>query len=96
MKKTVIIHSNFSRLFTGFGRTSRTLLRYLFKTGKYNLVEAANGLPFENEDTKRMPWACHGTAPSPEQQQQIMSNPDPNIREAQSRMAGYGYYGIDA
>lgn len=96
MKKTVIIHSNHSRLFTGFGRTARTLLRYLFKTSKYNLVEAANGLPFENDDTKRMPWICHGTAPSPEQQQQIMSNPDPNIREAQSRMAGYGYYGIDA
>lgn len=95
MKKTIVYHSNSSKLFTGFGRAARTLLRHLFKTGKYSLVEAANGLPFESGDTKRMPWICHGTAPNQEQYQQIASNPDSNIREVQSRMAGYGYFGID-
>lgn len=94
-KKTVVLHSNFSRLFTGFGRTSRTLLRYLFKTGKYRLIEAANGIPFDSEETKKQPWTCHGTLPSPEQQNQINSNPDHAQRDAQARMAGYGYFGID-
>lgn len=94
-KKTIVLQSNFSRLATGFGRTSRTLLRYLQRTGRYILVEASNGLPFECEDTKRMPWICHGTAPSPEQQQQINSIPDAGERDRQSRAASYGFFGID-
>lgn len=94
-KKTVVINSNFSRLLTGFGRTSRTLLRYLYKTEKYNLVEAANALSFENDDTKKMPWTCHGTAPTPEEQHQIATIANPQEREARSRAAGYGFYGID-
>ncbi len=94
-KKTIVLQSNFSRLATGFGRTSRTLLRHLQRTGKYILVEAANALPYESEDTKRMPWVCHGTAPSPEQQQQIGSIQDAGERDRQSRAASYGFFGID-
>jgi len=94
-KKTIAFHSNSSKLFTGFGRVTRTLLRYLFKTGKYKIIECANGLPFEDANTKRMPWICHGTAPSIEEQGRISSIPDPAQREHQSRMAGYGYFGID-
>jgi glycosyltransferase involved in cell wall biosynthesis len=91
-KKTVLIHSNFSKLFTGFGRTSRTLLRYLYKTGKYNLVEAANGVGFDAPECQKQPWPCHGTAPTQEQHAQINNNPN---REYWSRAAGYGYFGID-
>ena len=94
-KKTIAFHSNSSKLFTGFGRVTRTLLRYLFKTGKYELIECANGLPFEDANTKRMPWICHGTMPSPEEQAKIMSIPDHGQREHQSRAASYGYHGID-
>jgi len=92
-KKTILIHSNFSKLFTGFGRTSRTILRYLYKTGKYNLVEAANGLSFDSPECQKQPWPCHGTAPTQEQQSQI--NSDPNQRDHWNRAAGYGYFGID-
>lgn len=92
-KKTILIHSNFSKLFTGFGRTSRTLLRYLYKTGKYNLVEAGNGLGFDAAECQKQPWPCHGTAPTQEQQAQI--NNDPNQRDHWNRAAGYGYFGID-
>ena len=38
-KKTVLIHSNFLRAFTGFGKNKKNIMRYLFDTGKYNLVE---------------------------------------------------------
>src|SRR6478736_10159281 len=93
MKKTILIHSNFSRLLTGFGRTSRTLLKYLYKTGRYNLVEAANGLAFDAPECSKQPWPCHGTAPGREHEAFI--NADPGKRDYWIRAAGYGYFGID-
>ena len=43
-KKTVLIHSNFCRAYTGFGKNKKNILRYLYETGKYNIVELANGV----------------------------------------------------
>jgi glycosyltransferase involved in cell wall biosynthesis len=94
-KKTIVYQSNFSRLLTGFGRVTRTLLRYLHKTGKYNIVEAANGLAFDSPETQKQPWTCHGTAASPDVYAQLQSIQNHGERDLKMRAANYGYYGID-
>jgi glycosyltransferase involved in cell wall biosynthesis len=90
MKKKILFHSNYSRAFTGFGKNAKNILRYLFETGKYEIVEAANGMPFQSEDTKRQPWKSYGTMPPPEKIEKLKAK-DPNIE----RSLGYGAGMID-
>jgi len=63
-KKRVVIHSTFSKLKTGFARNSKEILKYLYKTGKYDIMEYASGGPSWNDPRcQEMPWKCHGTLP---------------------------------
>lgn len=94
-KKTIVYQSNFSRLLTGFGRVTRTLLRYLHKTGKYTIVEAGNGLAFDAPETQKQPWICHGTAAPSDIHAQLQSIQNHGERDLKLRAANYGYYGID-
>ena len=79
-KKTVLIHSNFARAFTGFGKNKKNIMRYLFDTGKYNLVELANGLHWSDPQTETVPWTCRGSLP-PQNELQAM---DPDHQRAAS------------
>jgi glycosyltransferase involved in cell wall biosynthesis len=88
--KKILFHSNYSRAFTGFGKNAKNILRYLHNTGKYEIIEAANGMPFENEETKRQPWKCYGTLPSNQKIHELRSK-DPSIE----RSLGYGAGMID-
>lgn len=88
-KKRILIHTNFSRLFTGFGKNCKNILRYLNKTGKYELIEFANGLPWDAPDCQRQPWQCYGSMPPPNIAASIRGDGN------KERMAGYGAYGID-
>jgi hypothetical protein len=63
-KKKVLIHSNHCRVFTGFGKATKNVLRYLHLTGKYELVELANGTQSGNPDLETLPWKCLGGIPS--------------------------------
>ena len=90
MKKKILFHSNYSRAFTGFGKNAKNILRYLFSTGKYEIIEAANGMPFESEETARQPWKSYGTYPNPQKLEQLKAQ-DPNIE----RSLGYGAGMID-
>jgi glycosyltransferase involved in cell wall biosynthesis len=87
-KKTILIHSNFCKAFTGFGKNKKNILRYLFKTGKYNIIELANGRHWQDPEMERMPWKCVGSLPDAATFMQIK---DPN----QQRSAGYGALMID-
>ena len=86
-KKTILFHSNFCRAFTGFGKNKKNLLRYLYKTGKYNLVELANGIPWDDPKTKSVPWECRGSLPHSSRMEAL--NPD------EQRMEGYGRSAVD-
>jgi glycosyltransferase involved in cell wall biosynthesis len=88
--KKILFHSNFSRAFTGFGKNAKNILRYLHSTGKYEIIEAANGLQFQLEDTHGQPWKCYGTMPPPQRIEQLKAQ-DPNIE----RGLGYGGAMID-
>lgn len=88
-KKRILIHTNFSRLFTGFGKNAKNILRHLHKTGKYEVIELANGLPWDAPDCKRQPWQCYGSMPPPHIAASIKGDGN------KERAANYGAFGID-
>lgn len=89
-KKTVLIHSNFCKMFTGFGKHKKNLLSYLYKTGKYNIIELSNGMSWNSEQLKFVPWESYGMMPEdPELLKEIA------IDERRKHSAGYGAEMID-
>ena len=88
--KKILFHSNFSRAFTGFGKNAKNILKYLFSTGKYEIIEAANGLVFDAPEVKRQPWKAYGTYPPANKIEQIKSR-NPGIENS----FGYGAGMID-
>ena len=84
-KKTVLIHSNFCKAFTGFGKNSKNILKYLYKTGKYNIVEAANMKVSGDPNLSKLPWNCFGT----------VSPNHSTLSEEDKRLSGYGFFEID-
>jgi glycosyltransferase involved in cell wall biosynthesis len=62
VKKKVLIHSNSCRAFTGFGKNKRNIMRYLHNTGKYELIELANGVEWSAPQLSLMPWRAVGSA----------------------------------
>ena len=87
MKKTVLIHSNFTRAFTGFGKNKKNIMRYLHDTGKYNLIELANGIEWDAPSTQLLPWTCRGSLPKPQEMQGLTAE--------QQREQGYGSKLVD-
>lgn len=88
--KKVLIHSNHSKAFTGFGKHTKNLLIYLQKTGKYNLVEFANGRRWSDPSLSKMPWKAYGSAPDSKLVTERASR-DPKMK----RQLGYGGVMID-
>jgi len=94
-KKVVLIHSDFALALTGFGKNTRNILEYLYKTNKYKLVNLAVGSVDGNHaELNRTPWKTIGTV-NPQQIEQIRAQNDPKNWDGISRMAGYGAYAID-
>lgn len=89
-KKKIVFHSNHSKAFTGFGKNTKNVLKYLYKTGKYDIVEFANGIPWGHPKLKNSPWKTIGSLP--EDQGLIAElNKDPQL----ARAAGYGANMVD-
>lgn len=84
-KKTVLIHSNFCKAFTGFGKNQKNILKYLYKTGKYKIVEAANMKMSGDPSLELLPWDCHGA----------VSSDHGSKSEQDKRKDGYGFFEID-
>ena len=62
-------------------------MRYLFDTGKYNLIELANGIHWNDPSTHTVPWTCKGSLPLPHEMQ--------GLNAEEQRDAGYGGKLID-
>lgn len=88
-KKKVLIHSNLCKAFTGFGKHKKNILRYLFDTGKYEIVELANGHQKFSTETSRMPWLAFGSLPDNQTMTSIAGDAQ------KERQASYGALGID-
>ena len=89
-KKKILFHTNHSKAFTGFGKNCKNILTYLYKTGKYELIEACNGFQKSNPNLAKLPWKTIGTLPD-DQNKINQLNRDPNM----ARAAGYGSEVID-
>jgi hypothetical protein len=84
-KKRVLFLTDYAGAFTGFGKNCKLLLNYLYKTGKYEILNAAQGLPKHGIHEHKFPWKTIGVLPDdPQKIQQI--NQDPNL----ARAAAYG------
>lgn len=90
MKKTVVFQSNHSRIFTGFGKNMKNVLRYLYRTGKYNLIEFANTRHKDAPELKTLPWQAVGTLPDQAKLQEISSD------QSKLRIATYGLMEVDS
>ena len=89
-KKRVLFHSDFSLAKTGFGRVMKTLLSYLYKTGKYELHHVCCGMPQNSPELQQTPWKSYG-AITADQRKLNEASRDPSI----ARSIGYGAQTID-
>jgi len=89
-KKKIVLHSNHCRVKTGFGKHMKHLLSYLHKTGKYEIVEFANGKNWYDPSLKNLPWKAYGSLPFESDLIQEIKGNKPNERKA-----SYGQYKID-
>ena len=89
-KKKVLIHSNFSKIFTGFAKHKRGVMTYLERTGKYDLVELANGKADNDPSFEYLPWKARGTFPTDRAFVHSISQDRQALRHAH-----YGVFEID-
>lgn len=89
-KKKIVFHSNHSRAFTGFGKNCKNVLRYLYETDKYEIVEFCNGMSWSTPHLKTLPWKAYGSLPDDQALLQQL-NKDPQL----ARAAGYGANMVD-
>lgn len=89
-KKKILYHSNHSRLFSGFGKNAKNILKYLASTDKYEIVELANGVTKDHPDLETLPWKAVGGLPNDQNSINRM-NSDPGVQRA----AAYGSLRID-
>ena len=84
-KKRILFLSDYAGAFTGFGKQCKFLLTYLYGTGKYEILNAAQGSQKQGRHTEKFPWKTIGVLPvDPAKIQKL--NQDPNM----ARMASYG------
>lgn len=87
-KLRVLIHSNHSRLVTGFGKNAKNILLALHNDPHIEVIEAGNGAKFGAD--LLTPWESYGTHPSDPSFLRSIQGDGPK-----ERMAQYGYYTID-
>jgi len=63
-KKKILYHSDFALSKTGFGRNTKAILSYLYKTGKYEIVSLSGGLTLNHPELERTPWKSYGSYPT--------------------------------
>lgn len=89
-KKRILLHTNPCFLKTGLGENARTLLKYLWKTGKYELAHYCSQVSVNDGQLKLTPWKSYGCLPA-DQQSVNELNKDPG----KMRNAHYGSWNID-
>jgi len=86
-KKKILFQSDYSCAKTGFGRASKTLLEYLYRTGKYDITHYCCGMQYSHPDLSRTPWRSIGCLPDNPNEMESL-NRDPML----ARDASYGAY----
>lgn len=89
-KKRILYQSDSALAKTGFGRCSKAVLTYLYKTGKYEIFHYCGGTKWSDPSLLRTPWESFGTLPDNEQELNNL-NRDPNM----ARAASYGAHNLN-
>ena len=89
-KKRVLFHSDSALAKTGFGRNSKEILSYLYKTGKYEIFHYCCGTSESDANLSKTPWKSLGTMPN-DRSELARLNQDPE----QGRDVSYGGYFIN-
>lgn len=95
-KLKVMIHTDFTLAKTGFGKNARAVFEYLYKTGKYDLVNFAVGSVDVQigDPNARTPWKTIASV-NAGNLENIKKQNDPRQWENIERMAGYGAFELD-
>jgi len=84
-KIKLLFHSDSSLVKTGFGRNAKALLSYLYRTGKYEIVQFCCSSMRNDPNLAATPWKSVGAVTeNPEEINKLNQNPE------KARMAGYG------
>jgi len=89
-KKRVLFHSDSALAKTGFGRNSKEVLSYLYKTNKYEIFHYCCGVAKGDGGLNKTPWKSIGTMPN-DRGELVRLNQDPQ----QGRDVNYGGYLIN-
>ena len=89
-KKKVLFQTDFSIVKTGFGRNAKAVLSYLYKTGKYDLVNYCCGIGENHPHLSRTPWKSIGCMPSDKNKLKKIDE-DPKLKH----ITPYGAYNLD-
>ena len=89
-KKKIVFQSDWALAKTGFGRNCKALLEYLYRTGKYDIINYCCGIQDNHPELGRTPWKSIGCLPSdPAELAEL--NKDQTV----ARAAGYGAHRLD-
>ena len=89
-RKKILLQTDFSLAKTGFGRTAKAILTYLYNLNKYDIVHLCCGKRQKSLDLQKTPWKSIGTIPITEY--------DINLSKKDkegSQKSFYGAYNID-
>jgi glycosyltransferase involved in cell wall biosynthesis len=89
-KKKILFQSDFALAKTGFGKNAKDILTWLYRTGKYEVVQYCCGITWENPEFNKVPWKCFGALPNSKEEIDKLQR-DPRI----ARDASYGAYNLD-
>ena len=96
MKKKILFQSDCATSKTGFGRNSKAILSYLYKTNKYDLVQYCVSQREEDPILKRLPWKTYGTFPLEGNVPKLLENLEPQEAENRKKLFGYGEALLDS
>lgn len=90
MRHRILLHTNPCHLKTGLAENARTLLKYLYKTGKYDIAHYCSQVSVADPALQMTPWKSFGCLPA-DQKSISELNQDPG----KARNAAYGAWNID-
>ncbi len=89
-KHRILFHSNPCNIKTGLAENSKTLLKYLFGTKKYEIAHYCSQTSIADPNLNLTPWKSYGCLPTdPRIIQELNSDP------GKARDASYGAFNID-
>lgn len=96
-KKRLLFLTDYAGSFTGFGKQCKILLTYLYKTGKYEILNLAQGMVdapsgnYQNSPLDKFPWQTIGAIPINNQDLRAKMSQDPNF----SKHVAYGAMSVN-